>query len=328
MQASKLPYKAMPSGSALASTLPLTPEDVPQDLKRRRSKRTVEIICQRYETYLQWIISRRMIASPDDSATLECFIEDMEDKEGYKYNTVRAYLWAISAVHTAFKLRDPTIDAPLRDAVELMRRRQEAQRQRTKTLSEDDIRRILSVLPSRRRTKFGWLEEYYQAEERAAVDTALLLTMTQAALRRSEAQALTWGDIRRYRDGTGRITIPSRKTSKSVPNYVAAVTEDCVLAIETLRPYGAVNTQKVFSISPTQLIKRLKVMCAAAQIDPENVTARTPRESLVRIMVENGAPFDLIQRQARLRSSSMVQAFISDDDAGEALDWMFSPHLQ
>ena len=320
MQETKLPY-----ASALASNLPLTPEHVPLALKVRRSERTVRIICQRYESYLEWVIDRGLTAFPADSKILECFIEDMENREGYKYNTVRAYLWAISAVHQAFNLKDPTRDAPLREAVELMRRRQEGLRQQTKTLSEDDIEHILSELWHPRRTKFGWFEKRNLVQERAAVDAALLLTMTQAALRRSEAQLLTWGDIRRYRDGTGRITIPSRKASESVPRYVAAVTLNCVQAIEAVKPDGATDAQKVFSISPTQLVKRLKAMCKAAQIDSEHVTAHTPRESLVRIMEENGAPFDLIQRQARLRSSSLVQAFISEDEAGEALDWMFSP---
>ena len=315
----------LPQESALASNLPLTPERVPPALKDRMSQRTVRTICQRYGTYLEWMTDRGLSAFPADPETLRYFISDKEYREGYRYNTVRAYIWAISAVHKAFGLEDPTRDPQLRGTVELMRRRQEGQRQQTKTLSEDDIGHILSVLEYPRRTKFGWFEEGHLAQERAAVDAALLLTMTQAALRRSEAQSLTWGDVRRYRDGTGRITIPSRTTSEGVPRYVAAVTADCMQAIEAVRPDGATDADKVFSMSPTQLIKRLKAMCEAAQIDSEHVTAHTPRESLVRIMVGNGAPFDLIQRQARLRSSSMVQAFISDDEAGEALDWMFSP---
>ena len=111
-----------------------------------------------------------------------------------------------------------------------------------------------------------------------------------------------------------------------MPKYVVAVNSDCVDALEIIRPEDPVDDLKVFSISPTQLIKRLKAMCEAAGIDSEHVNAHTPRESLIRIMVENGAPFDLIQRQARLRSSSStVQAFIRDHEAGEALDWMFHP---
>ena len=311
---------------ALASGLSLTPENAPPTLNVRRSERTVRIICQRYNSYRKWTVDRSLTIFPAEPKVLIRFIEDRADKGG-KFNTVRAYLWAISAVHKALQLPDPTRDPEVWESAELIRRKQEGQRQQSVvTLSEDDIGHILSVLEFPRRTKFGWVEEGRIAKERAAVDAALLLTMTQAALRRSEAQSLTWGDIRRYPDGTGRITIPSGRISKHVPKYVVAVTSDCLQALEVIRPDGAADDLRVFGISPTQLIKRLKAMCESAGIDPEHVNAYTPRESLIQIMVESGAPFDLIQRQARLRSSSStVQAFIWDEEAGEALDWMFQP---
>ena len=287
------------------------------------SEQTVRTICQRLELYVEWAIDRDLAAVPAGQGVLKRFIKYMESR-GYKANTVRAYLWAISAVHKAFELQDPTRHPTVREEFESMRRRQEGRRpQQVLTLSEDDIRHILSELEHPRRTQFGRFEERGLAQKRAAVDAALLLTMTQAGLNRTQAQTLTWGDIREYLDGTGRITIPLSRTSKSVREYVVAVTPDCLWALEAIRPYDATENQGVFNISATQITKRLKAMCEAAGLDSANVNAHTPRKSLVRIMMENGAPFELIQRQSRWRTSSIAQAYIRDGEAGEVLDWMF-----
>jgi integrase len=51
-----------------------------------------------------------------------------------------------------------------------------------------------------------------QAEERGRFDLALVVVLSDAGLRRSEAAALTWGDVQRWDDGSGRITVIRSKT--------------------------------------------------------------------------------------------------------------------
>ena len=45
------------------------------------------------------------------------------------------------------------------------------------------------------------------AQARATVDLAIIGVLTDGGLRRSEAAALTWGDVGFWPDGTARITI-------------------------------------------------------------------------------------------------------------------------
>ena len=52
-----------------------------------------------------------------------------------------------------------------------------------------------------------------QAKERAKFDLALAAVLSDAGLRRSEAAALTWGDVQRWDDGSGRITVIRSKTA-------------------------------------------------------------------------------------------------------------------
>ena len=51
-----------------------------------------------------------------------------------------------------------------------------------------------------------------QAAERARFDVALVAVLSDAGLRRSEASSLTWGDVQRWDDGSGRITVIRFKT--------------------------------------------------------------------------------------------------------------------
>ena len=51
------------------------------------------------------------------------------------------------------------------------------------------------------------LETPAQAAERARFDLALVAVLSDGGLRRSEAAALIWGDVQRWDDGSGRITV-------------------------------------------------------------------------------------------------------------------------
>ena len=48
--------------------------------------------------------------------------------------------------------------------------------------------------------------------QRARFDLALVAFLSDGGLRRSEAAALTWGDVQRWDDGSGRITVIRSKT--------------------------------------------------------------------------------------------------------------------
>ena len=53
---------------------------------------------------------------------------------------------------------------------------------------------------------------------------ALVAALSDAGLRRSEAAALTWGDVQRWEDGSGRITVIRSKTDVEAQGAVVAIT--------------------------------------------------------------------------------------------------------
>ena len=60
------------------------------------------------------------------------------------------------------------------------------------------------------------------AHKRAALDLATIGVLADGGLRRSEAAALTWGDVELWPDGTGRLTV--QKGKNQVEPTTVAVT--------------------------------------------------------------------------------------------------------
>ena len=74
-----------------------------------------------------------------------------------------------------------------------------------------------------------------QAAEQARFDLALVAALSDAGLRRSEASSLTWGDVQRWDDGSGRITVIRSKTDVEAQGAVVAITP---AAMRALTPSG------------------------------------------------------------------------------------------
>ena len=83
------------------------------------------------------------------------------------------------------------------------------------------VSRLTAVQPRRRGRGFETAE---QAAQRGKFDVALVAILSDAGLRRSEAAALTWGDVQRWDDGSGRITVVRSKTDAEAQGVVVAVT--------------------------------------------------------------------------------------------------------
>ena len=64
------------------------------------------------------------------------------------------------------------------------------------------------------------MESSETAHKRAALDSAIIGVLADGGLRRSEAAALTWGDVELWADGTGRLTVQKGK-SRVEPATVA-----------------------------------------------------------------------------------------------------------
>ena len=120
----------------------------------------------------------------------------------------------------------------------------------------------LTAVQARKRGR--GVETPAQAAEQSKFDPALVAVLSDGGLRRSEAAVLTWGDVRRWDDGSGRVTVIRSKTDAEAQGAVVAITPAAMGALDALRPVGAGGEVKVFGLSEPQIARRVKVIAKAA----------------------------------------------------------------
>ena len=171
--------------------------------------------------------------------------------------TVARYL-AVRAGHES-PCRGPGVRASLRG-----RGRRLARPRRQAGALTADVLAVIRLTAPKPRARGRGFETPAQAAQRARFDLALVAVLSDGGLRRSEAAALTWGDLQRWDDGSGRITVIRSKTDAEAQGAVVAITPAAMRALDAIRPMGVGGEVKVFGLSESQIDRRVKVIAKAA----------------------------------------------------------------
>ena len=123
-----------------------------------------------------------------------------------------------------------------------------------------DVLAVIRLTAVQPRLRGRGIDTPGQAEERGRFDVALVAVLSDGGLRRSEASSLTWGDVQRWDDGSGRITVIRSKTDVEAQGAVVAITPAAMNALDAIRPAGAGNEVRVFGLSEPQIARRAKVI--------------------------------------------------------------------
>ena len=237
--------------------------------------------------------------------------------------TLRLATSAIARVHRWAGHDSPSRDRGVREALRGWGRRLARPQRQAGALTADVLAVIRLTAPKPRARGRGF-ETAEQAAERSKFDLALVAVLSDAGLRRSEAAALTWGEVQRWDDGSGRITVVRSKTDVEAQGAVVAITPAAMRALEALRPMGVVSSEKVFGLSESQIARRVKVIAKAAGLaDWENFSGHSGRVGMARRMAQNGAPTHEIERQGRWKQGGgMVGRYTRGESAGSALRYL------
>ena len=146
--------------------------------------------------------------------------------------------------------RDPGVRASLKGWG-----RRLAKPQRQSGALTADVLAVIRLISIQPRKRGRGIETPEQAAERARFDLALVAVLSDGGLRRSEASSLTWGDVVRWNDGSGRITVIRSKTDAEAQGAVVAITPVAVKALDAIRPMGVANDEKVFGLSESQIAR-------------------------------------------------------------------------
>lgn len=242
---------------------------------------------------------------------------------GASVATLRLATSAISKAHEWAKLESPCRDPGVRASLKGWGRRLAKPQRQSGALTADVLAviRLTAVQPRRRGRGFETPE---QAAERGKFDLALVAVLSDAGLRRSEASSLTWGDVVRWEDGSGRITVVRSKTDAEAQGAVVAITPAAMQALSAIRPAGVGGDEKVFGLSESQIARRVKAIARAAGLaDWELFSGHSGRVGMARRMAQNGAPTHEIERQGRWKQGGgMVGRYTRGETAGSALRYL------
>ena len=179
--------------------------------------------------------------------------------DGASVATLRLAASAIAKAHEWAGHESPGRDQGVRASLKGWGRRLAKPQRQAGPLTADVLSVIRLTAPKPRARGRG-LETPAQAAQRARFDLALVAVLSDGGLRRSEAAALTWGDVVRWDDGSGRITVVRSKTDAEAQGAVGAITPAAMRALDGISPAGVGVDEKMFRLSESQVARCVKVM--------------------------------------------------------------------
>ena len=286
------------------------------------SENTNRVYGTQWRLFDEWCAEVGLVSLPAEPLTVARYLAARAGS-GASIATVRLATSAISKAHEWAKQESPCRDPGVHASLKGWGRRLSKPQRQAGALTADVLAviRLTAVQPRKRGRGFETAE---QAAQRAHFDLALVAVLSDGGLRRSEASSLTWGDVQRWDDGSGRITVIRSKTDVEATGAVMAITPAAMQALDAIRPVGAGGDVKVFGLSESQIARRVKVIAKAAGLDDwEFFSGHSGRVGMARRMAQNGAPTHEIERQGRWKQGGgMVGRYTRGESAGSALRYL------
>lgn len=184
-------------------------------------------------------------------------------------------------------------------------------------LTAEHLAAIRATAKLQRTGPTGKIEAEKSALRRGAVDVALISTMRDALLRRSEAVDLRWRDIEFRRDGTGRVTIRRSKTDQEAEGAVLFISAPTVRDLEAIRG-DAAESDRVFGLTNGRSIaNRIKAAAKAAGLQG-TFSGHSPRVGFAMDLAAAGFSTTQLQIVGRWASARMPSHYARSETAGRS----------
>ena len=252
----------MPREPASLPALRAADQAVADALESVLSDHTRRVYGAQWRLFADWCDEVGLCSLSAEPLTVARYLAARADS-GARIATLRLATSAIAKAHEWAGHESPCRDPGVREALKGWGRQLAKPQRQAGALTADVLAviRLTAVQPCQRGRGF---ETVGQAEERGRFDVALVAALSDAGLRRSEAAALIWGDVQRWDDGSGRITVIRSKTDVEAQGAVVAITPAAMKALDAIRPEGVASSKKVFGLSESQIARRVKVIARAA----------------------------------------------------------------
>ena len=175
-----------------------------------------------------WCASEDVEPLPAQPVLVAAYLAERAEA-GAGISTLRTAVAAIAHEHTSRGAPSPATHPGVRRVLRGLTRRQAAAGRTSRqaaALTDEALTAIRSTAHRPRTGPGGRAESAAYARRRGDMDVAIITVMRDALLRRSEAAALTWADVERRPDGTGRLTSAAARPTRvaRVPSSSSAAT--------------------------------------------------------------------------------------------------------
>ena len=264
-----------------------------------------------WHTFKRWLESQGYSDElPIDSDTvIEYLLDRYESGKGS--TTLRQATSAITYYHHKEEMDSPCKSIKLRKVLRGLKRRLKDGPQQATPLIAEDMRAIEQTACKTRSWGLGRMESEDRARSRGLVDIALIRTMRDAQLRRSEAAMLLWDDIEPLKGGGANLSIPHSKTDQNgdgAVQYLTPPTFKALKRIKRLRPRSSGAQDFVFDLSAQQINRRITKAAAAAGLKG-SYTGHSPRVGMTVDLARTDIGSDAIQQSGRWQDPKMVALY-------------------
>jgi integrase len=263
---------------------------------------TLRALRKASNAFSAWASAEGRPALPADPAAVAAYVDHLAAAEPRRSAaTIRQAVWAISSLHRAASLPDPTKAEVVRLALKRMAKAGTRQRQAA-PIGGRELERILATAG----TTFPALR-----------NVALALVMSDMLARRSEAVALQLEDVQpNPADGSATVLIRRSKTDQEGAGVVLWLSPRTMIHLHAWITAAGITTGPIFrtvnkggrvgeALAGGDVARILKALAAAAGINPTGVSGHSLRVGTAQDMVAAGEDSQAVMQAGRWKSPAM-----------------------
>jgi len=301
---------------ALKSSNPPAPVDrqrLQEAMASARSASTRRCYRSQWNLWRQWAQARGHNIMPAAPMAVADYLLDRAE-DGASIATVKLARSALAAIHKDAGHPDPTDNDGVRRVLAGLARKISRPQQQAAALTREVQVAIQATASFPRTLPSGQMETPVRARRRALVDIALVSVMRDALLRRSEAAALTWGDLAPAADGSGRLMVRNSKTDQIGEGSVLYLSPATMDALSRIKPSAPGSEQTVFGLSPRQINRRIAAAAKAAGAQGD-FAGHSPRVGMAIDLAASGCELPALMTAGRWESPTMPARYTRKEAA-------------
>ena len=138
------------------------------------------------------------------------------------------------------------------------------------------------------------------------MDVALLATLRDGLLRRSEAAGLTWGDVEFRDNGSALLQLRRSKTDQEAEGVVLYIGTEASQALQSIRPAQELPDPAtlVFGMTTRHIENRVRAAAKTAGLG-EGYTGHSGRVGMAQDLLKSGVELPALMTAGRWKSSKM-----------------------